>query len=158
ELKPDLLAKLGNSLGADSSVITKVAGAAGPAILGLLAKTGSTSDGANELHRLLTDRFDPSSLRHVARGDAQGVQPLMSKGNGLLQTLSAGKADEIGRSIGTHTGTEPSIASKVVNFVSGMSGGIVSRQIKSEKLSPSGLQQILSSQKDSLLSAVPGGL
>lgn len=159
ELKPETISQLASQLGADRGVIGKIVAAAGPAILGLFAKTASTQEGASNLFETIERSYDPSlpSDSNVWT-QSRVVDGMANSGRGVLQSLLGAKSDAVVQAISAYTGADVSLVSKIVNIVTGFAANLLDRQVKTQGLSPGGLQQLLSSQKDSILAAIPSDL
>jgi hypothetical protein len=142
----DTIANLGKSLGTDSSEITKALGAAGPLLLGGMARMASTPSGAESLFNMAKEHGGGilgslgSLFGGVFGGGGAAAGP-----TGLLSSLLGSGANAIGASLSKMLGFNvgPLLAGAAPALL-----GVVSKAISSQHLDASGLASTLKKEHD----------
>lgn len=121
----------------------------------------STSAGATQLTGLLQrGGYDGSILNNLGSllSDRAQSQNLISSGQGLLGSLLGDKAPAMASAIGSYGGISSSSASSLMALAAPLIMSLLGKTQVTEGLSWSGLASLLTSQKASILSAIPAGL
>lgn len=152
----ELTSKMASAFGESEGGIQKALGGAIPAVLaGLLNKAGTT-DGASSILNLSKEAASGGILNNL--GNFTGGGNLVSKGMEWLKTLFGGRFDNITSLISGYAGIRDSSAASVLSMAAPAALGVVGKQVTQNNLGVSGLTSMLSSQKDSILGAIPSGL
>lgn len=142
-LTPDNIAKAASLLGIDRNVAQKAIEAGIPAILGIFANRASTPDGARQLSNALAQQPAASS----------------ASGGGLLASL-LGSADinALASAIGNFAGINTTTGKSLLGMLGPLVMGALGQQQRSAGLDASGMANLLASQKDQIVAAMPAGL
>ena len=141
-------------LGENTSGTSKALTAVIPTGLsGILNKATSGTEGANEVYDTAKNSLDTVS----------GNTPLTSddnirKGSSLINNLFGGLESGIMGNIAAFAGIKESSASTLTSMALPAIMGILGKHAEQNNLSASGLAGFLSSQKDSIVQAMPAGL
>jgi hypothetical protein len=143
---PETVSTLGKSLGADSSDITKALGAAGPLLLGGMAKMAGTPSGAESLFNMAQEHGGGilGSLGTLFGGIFGGGGAAAGP-TGLLSSLLGSGANAIGASLSKMLGfnVAPLLAGAATALL-----GVVSKAISTQNLDASGLALMLEKEHD----------
>jgi outer membrane protein OmpA-like peptidoglycan-associated protein len=160
-ITPDIVNKAGSFLGESSGGTQKALDGIFPTLLGGVANMASTSAGATQLTGLLQrGGYDGSILNNLGSllSDRAQSQNLISSGQGLLGSLLGDKAPAMASAIGSYGGISSSSASSLMALAAPLIMSLLGKTQVTEGLSWSGLASLLTSQKASILSAIPAGL
>ena len=142
-LTPDNIAKAASLLGIDRGVAQKAMEAAVPAILGIFANKASSPDGARQLSNAL----------------AQAPAAAASSGGGLLSSLlGSGDTNALASAIGNFAGINTTAGKSLLGMVGPLVLGSLGQQQRNAGLDASGMANLLASQKDDIVAAMPAGL
>jgi hypothetical protein len=139
---PDTVGAIGNALGVDTSLVQQGLKVAGPTLLGSLAKTSSTTDGAASLMKMLptdaaggsTEDFLGSVIKSVTGGgtSADMMQNVLGSGtNAISGTLS--------KSLGFDIGPLLKLGTPLIM-------GLLAKTAKTQNLDASGVANMLQSE------------
>lgn len=148
--------KAAAQLGESESGIQKALGGIIPTVLaGLLQKAGSGDAGG--LMGLVRDATgtDLSQLGNVAGGLPAG---LLAKGAGFLQALFGNRSGDIAGAVASYAGIRPQSADTLMQAAAPAALGVIGNHADAAGLGASGVVDMLISQKDRILAAVPSGL
>ena len=160
-LTPDVVSKVSSLIGETPAKTQQALGVAIPSLTGVLCNEASTPTGAAKVHNLITNTQLPGDLLSNVGGVLAGgtaTQALMRTGSGLISNLLGDRAGSVANLIGSATGIQFSSASNLLNIVAPLLFGVLGRHMTSAGIGASGLSGLLSGHRDSILSAVPGGL
>ncbi len=132
---PDTIGSLAKALGADGSAVSSALGAAGPLLMGGLAKMSSSPGGADSLMKMLPDSGILGTLGSLF-GSAVGG----AGGGGMVASLLGPGTNAIGAALSKTLGfnVAPLLAMAAPAVM-----GIVSKMVKSQNLGASGLASVL---------------
>lgn len=153
----DFLNKAASAFGENEADIQKAVSGAVPSVLtGLLSK----ADSADGLQSILdiAKKAGSSGLLGNLSGLLNTGDNAFSGITSLVGNLLGDKLRGIANVIAGFSGIKQSSASSLLNTVAPAALGILGKQASDSHLSVSGLASLLSSQKDSILSAIPSGL
>jgi hypothetical protein len=155
----DVLSRLGALIGLSPENTKGVVGAAVPAILAALVGLAQRPEGRDRLAAAVQSQ-DTSVLDNVAGALSGGrEQSLIDSGRGLLGSLfGAGKVDGLAGAIGRSGGINQSSAGSLLGALAPLVLGAFGREQRSQGLDAQGLARLLTSQKDSIVQALPAGL
>lgn len=154
-----VVGKLAGSVGEDSSLITKALGAAVPALLGGVLKSGSTSSGLSGIMDVLKNN-DHSVLDNLGDvlGNSDKSSGMMSAGSSILSSVLGNSGSGIMNAVSAFTGLGGGSTSSIFSFLAPVVMGIIGKKVQSDGLGMSGLGDLLTSQKDIVSKALPAGL
>jgi hypothetical protein len=158
-LTPEMIAKIGSTLGLDRSVAQKATGGAVPALLASLADLVSSPNGARQFGNVLAQQPPGSldSLNSLIGGSGQNT--LADTGSKLLSGLFGGGAlDTMAQSIGKFAGIGDSSGKSLLGMLGPVVLGALSQHQRSAGLDAGGVASLLTSQKDQIAAAIPPGL
>lgn len=140
-----------SKLGESSSGIMKALTAIIPTSLaGILVKATSGNDGANSIFEMAKNALTSNA------GSSQLASP--EKGSSMLSELFGGNTSVMSSAISNFAGIKDSSAGSLMSMGLPAIMGILGKHAEQDNLSPSALAGFLSSQKDHILHAMPGGL
>jgi outer membrane protein OmpA-like peptidoglycan-associated protein len=155
----DVVSQAASQLGESESGIQKAIGGIVPTVLtGLLQKAGSGAQdatGALNIAKEAGGANTSGSILNVLQGNAGG---LLSKGTELLRGLFGDKIGAITGAIASYAGIKESSAGALLNAAAPATLGAVGQHAEQNNLSGAGFLELLNSQKDKILAAVPSGL
>jgi outer membrane protein OmpA-like peptidoglycan-associated protein len=132
-----------------------------PALLGGVASLASTPTGATQLSGLLSSgNHDGSILNNLSNlfGGGAGTTAALHQGQGLLSTLFGDKVDTVTSTIAGQSGLGKSSASSLMALAAPLVMGVIGRLRSTQGLNPTGLANLLTSQKSYIASALPSSL
>ena len=157
-LTPDLIGRIGATLGLDRSLVGRAAIALGPAILGGLSHAASTPEGARKLANTVSQQ-SPNILDTLGSmiGGA-GQQTLVKDGINTLGSLLGGSAvSALTGAVGRLTGISQGAGSSLIGMLTPAVLGLLGKQQAAQGLDASGLARLLAAQKDNITAALPSG-
>ncbi|MFM9911284.1 MAG: DUF937 domain-containing protein [Chitinophagaceae bacterium] len=152
----DLIKNVASSLGESEGGIQKAIGAAVPSVLtGLLQKAGTTG-GADSILGIAKEASNSSILGNLSGllGGGSGLSSILNMAGGLFGDKLGG----IGNLISSFAGVKQSSGSSLISMITPAALAALGKHAGSTNLNAGGLLSLFSSQKDSILSAVPAGL
>ena len=152
----DFSNKAATQLGENESGVQKALAGIIPAVLtGLLNKAGSGDTGG-----LIGMIKDAAGTNLSQLGNFGGGLPagLLAKGADILRSLFGSKAGDLTGAIASYAGIKVQSAETLLQTAAPASLGVIGQQATAQNLGPSGILDILNSQKDKILAAVPPGL
>jgi hypothetical protein len=155
----DVLSRLGALIGLSPENTRGVIGAAAPAILAALVGLAQRPDGRDRLAAAVQSQ-DTSVLDNLAGALSGGrEQSLADSGHSLLGSLlGAGKVDGLAGALARSCGVNQSSAGSLLGALAPVVLGALGREQRSQGLDAAGLARLLTSQKDSIVQALPSGL
>ncbi|MBO9153847.1 OmpA family protein [Chitinophaga sp. GCM10012297] len=148
--------KAAAQLGENESSVQKAIGGIIPAVLtGLLNKAGSGDTGG-----LIALIKDATSVNLSQPGNLSSGLPagLLAKGADILRSLFGNKAGDLTGAIASYAGIKVQSAETLLQTAAPASLSVIGQQAAAQHAGPSGIMDILNSQKDKILAAVPTGL
>ena len=155
----DVLSRLGALIGLSPENTKGVVGAAVPAILAALVGLAQRPEGRDRLAAAVQSQ-DTSMLDNLAGALSGGrEQSLAESGRSLLSSLfGAGKLDGLASAIGRSSGINQGSAGSLLGALAPAVLGALGREQRAQGLDAQGLARLLTSQKDSIVQALPAGL
>ena len=155
----DVLSRLGALIGLSPENTKGVIGAAVPAILAALVGLAQRPEGRDRLAAAVQSQ-DTSMLDNLAGALSGGrEQSLADSGRSVLGSLfGAGKVDGLAGAIGKSCGINQSSAGSLLGALAPVVLGALGREQRAQGLDAQGLARLLTSQKDSIVQALPAGL
>jgi len=159
-ITPELIVQASNQLGESEIGVGKAISGLAPTILaGLLNKTGD-SGAMGRIFNLIAN-FNPGVLDNpgdlIGGGNLAHNDPKDVSGQ-LLGTVFGSKVPAITNAVSSFAGTKASSTSSLLGLTGPLVMGLLSQKINSDGLNVSGFANLLVSQKNSILGALPTGL
>lgn len=154
-LTPDMIRRIANGLGLDS---TKVQSAISAAVPGLLAGLGGVAAEPGGPQKLVdAAKQETGTLGELSDLLSEGnLSSVISRGTQLLGSLLGGRdKNALTEAIGRFTGLGQGNSSSLLGMLAPVVMGTVAQQQGS--LSPSGMASLLASQKNNIAAALPSG-
>ena len=160
QLGDGLAGQLGGMLGEDSGKMGGAIGAALPSILGSILGKASTSEGAEELHREVSNSDGGllDSMGDLFGGGAEATTGLQEKGGGILSMLLGDKLNGIIEMISKLSGIGSGSSGSLLKMLAPLIMSFIGKQVMSKGLNAQGLSSMLMEQKDSIMGAMPDGM
>ena len=136
-------------------------GAALPAILSSVIKSGSTTEGAGNLLNLIKNGgYDGSAMGNLAGllGGGKATDSFLSGGSSLITTLLGNSAGTISNIIGGLSGMKSGSVSSMLSMVAPLIMGMIGKHTSASGMGASGLSSLLSSQASTVNAALPAQL
>ena len=158
QLSPQLIGQIASALGLDPASAQKAVAAAVPALLSGLVSLVSKPEGASRLATILQQQ-EPSQVDRTASMIGSGnQQALVDQGMNTLSSLFGNSTlNSLSGALGRFAGTGEGQAKSLLAMVAPIAMGVLGGQQKSQGLDATGLTNLLTSQKDSIASAMPAG-
>jgi outer membrane protein OmpA-like peptidoglycan-associated protein len=157
-LTPDLISKATSFLGENESGVAKAMSGIIPAVLsGMITKAASGNEGAAEIFNVAKETHNSGFLGNMSNFFNQGGG-MLDKGLGLVQKLFGDKTNSIITSISSFAGIKNSSVGSLLSMAAPLAAGTLGKHAESNNLDASGLASMLSSQKNSIMNMLPGGL
>ena len=160
-LTSDVVQRAANDLGESSGATQKALAGIVPTLIGGLANTASTSEGAQQVARMLdVGKFDGSGLGNVAAlfGGGTATDSARSAGKGILDTLFGGKLGSVIDHIARVAGIRTDSASSLLALAAPLVMQVLGKQRGAFGLSAGSLASLLGEQRGFLAGLVPAGL
>lgn len=160
-ITPDVIGKASSFLGESSGGTQKALTGILPMLLGGVANMASSQGGASKLMGLLqSGGFDGSRLNNLDAllSDGTQTQNLIGTGQQLLGNLLGDKASAVTSAVSSYSGLKASSASSLLALGAPLVMSLLGKTQASQGLNASGLSSLLTSQKSSIMSAIPAGL
>ncbi|HEY3064164.1 MAG TPA: OmpA family protein [Methylomirabilota bacterium] len=158
---PDLIQNAATLVGESPATTQKALAGIVPTLVGALANTGSTSDGAQQLTRILDGgKYDGSALDNVVSlfGGGKSTQGALSAGKGILDSLFAGKLAGVTELLARFAGVRTESASSLLALATPLVMHVLGSQRAAVGRDPGALASLLGEQKSLLRGLVPAGL
>jgi outer membrane protein OmpA-like peptidoglycan-associated protein len=157
-LTPDTISTISNKLGESPDAIQKAFGAGIPALLsGIMSKVSGGGAGS-VLSLFVPGGADASILQNFSSlAGSSGASSLADRGKNIVQSIFGDKAPAVANAIGAHAGISSSSAASVLSMAAPLTLGGISSALPGG-VNASSLYELLASQKNSILSALPAGL
>jgi OmpA-OmpF porin, OOP family len=136
-------------------------GAALPAILGSVIKSGSTPEGAGNLLNLIKNGgHDGSAMDNIAGllGGGKATDSFLSGGSSLITSLLGNNAGTIANIIGGLSGMKGGSVSSMLSMAAPLIMGMIGKHTSASGLGASALSSLLSSQASTVNAALPASL
>ena len=157
-LGPDVEARIASSLGLDKTVVQGAVEGGVPGLLAALISLVSKPQGATKLGQAVAQQ-EPgvlSSLASVIGGSGQ--KALIDTGASALTSLLGGNTvSALTNAIGGYAGIGGAGSKSLIGLLGPVVLGVLGQHQHTSGLDASGLARLLTSQKDSVLAAVPSG-
>jgi OmpA-OmpF porin, OOP family len=160
-LTPDVIRSAAGYVGEPSGSTQKALASIVPTVVGILANTASTKDGAQQLVRMLeAGQFDGSALSSVTSlfGGGAATQNALRSGKSILESLLGVPMGDVGDAISRFAGVRAGSASLLLAVAVPLVLHVLGRQRASIGTGASSLASLLGEQKSLLAGLIPAGL
>ena len=157
-LSAAITTRIASALGLGESQVRKAVDAAVPALLGALISLVSKPQGAAKLHDFVAKQ-EPGALSNLANVIGEtGQKAFIDKGTSALNSL-LGKdtALALGGALAQYSGIGESNSKSLLGLLAPAVLGVLGQEQRDQGLDTSGLARLLTSQKDTVIAALPPG-
>ena len=156
---PDVVTKLAAGTGMNPVTAQNAVNAAIPAILGGIASTVSTADGAKRIAEAVTNQ-DPAIMDNLAASAGTAGQSALSMdGTKLLGNLiGTQKFESIASAIAGANGTAPAAVKSLMGYLTPVTLGVIGQQDPSTWSDGAAIASSFAAQKSAIAEAMPAGL
>ena len=156
---PDVVAKLAAGTGMNPVTAQNAVSAAVPAILGSIAGTVATGDGAKRIADAVANQ-DPAIMDNLAASAGTAGQSALSKdGTKLLGNLiGTQKLESIASAIAGANGTAPAAVKSLMGYLTPVTLGVIGQQDPSTWSDGAAIAASFAAQKSAIADAMPAGL
>ena len=156
---PDVVTKLAAGTGMNPVTAQNAVNAAIPAILGGIASTVSTADGAKRIAEAVTNQ-DPAIMDNLAASAGTvGQSALSMDGTKLLGNLiGTQKLESIASAIAGANGTAPAAVKSLMGYLTPVTLGVIGQQDPSTWSDGAAIASSFAAQKSAIAEAMPAGL
>src|SRR5262245_18232738 len=157
-LSAAITARIASALALDDSQVRKAVDAAVPALLGALISLVSKPQGAAKLYDVVAEQ-EPGALSDVAKviGDT-GQKAFIDKGTTALNSLLGNSIVlSLGGALAQYSGIGESNSKSLLGLLAPAVLGVLGQEQRDQGLDTSGLARLLTSQKDTVVAALPPG-
>ena len=159
-ITPDVVPAPSRQLGDSEVAISKGLGASFSSILlGLLSKAGSPEALRPAFDLISNAANDPSALddpRQLLA--ASPSSPMATLGGNFLGSIFGSRLSSITNAVGNTSGLRGSSAASMINLAAPLVIGVLGSRVRKGRLDPTGLSDLLFSQRDSIMAAAPPGV
>jgi hypothetical protein len=139
-VSPDMVSKIGQTLGANKGAVGAVAVAAIPLLISALARNASNPKGAQDLHAALSNDHDGSILDNL---NGHLDDPQAANGTGILTHVLGDQQGAIEQQLGTATGLDPNAVGQILSILAPVVMGAVGQATSQQGLNAGGLAGLL---------------
>ena len=159
-LTSDVVHNASSTIGEPESSTRQALHSAAPSVLGGLSRMASSSDGATSLVNMVREGGYDSAVSNPSELFSGGVATtrMMTLGQQLTSRIFGSKTAGVSDVIARSSGISANSATKILSLVTPLITGVLSRQVASEGLNPTGLSNLFTEQKDEIAGAAPAGL
>jgi OmpA-OmpF porin, OOP family len=155
----ELVNKASSYLGESENNIAKAIGGILPSVIGGVADKSNTTEGANIVSSLAQEHHGADILSSIGSFFGNEGGGLLNKGAGLLTSLfGENKMGILTNLISSFSGIKSTSATSLLSMATPAVMGFLGKHAADNNLNAGGLASMLSSQKDNITAALPGGL
>ena len=156
-LTPDMIGRIASALGLDRNNTQTAVGAAVPGLLAGLTSIAAQPGGAQKLADVA--RQQTGTLGNFASMIGTGAKTsLIEKGSQLLSSLLGGRDQTaLAGAVGKYAGLGQGASSSLLGVLAPVVMGTIAQEQGTRSLDAGGIASLLSSQKDNIAAALPGG-
>ena len=156
---PDVVTKLAAGTGMNPVTAQNAVSAAVPAILGGIASTVASGDGARRIADAVANQ-DPAIMDNLAASAGTAGQSALSMdGTKLLGTLiGTQKLESIASAIASANGTAPAAVKSLMGYLTPVTLGVIGQQDPSTWSDGAAIAASFAAQKSNIAEAMPAGL
>ncbi|SIT77514.1 OmpA family protein [Pontibacter indicus] len=156
-ISPDLISRTSRELGESEPATAKAFGGIIPAVLGGLVSRTSEPGVMSSIYNMIrgSDRGMLSSLSNTVPGAPGSTSPV---GNQFLSQIFGNNIDGVNSALSNFAGIKSTSVSAILGYIAPLVLGFLGKKTHDDELDEAGLSSYLSSQKSSIMSALPPGL
>ena len=156
-ISPDLIARTSSQLEENEPATAKAFGGIVPAVLGGLVHRASEPGAMGTIYNLIrrSDRGLLSNISSTVPGAPASTVPV---GNEFLSEIFGNNLVGVSNALSKYAGIKPSSVSAILAYIAPLVLGFLGKKTHDEELDEAGLSSYLSSQKSSIMGALPAGL
>ena len=156
---PDTVTKIASGIGMDATTAQNVVNSAIPGILGSIASTAASGEGAQRISAAVGS-MDMSVMDKLASAaGTSGQASIAAEGSKLLGSLiGQGKIDAIASAVAGSNGTTPAAVKSILGYLTPAVMGVIGQQDPSSWANGAALSRFFASQKGMIEAALPAGL
>ena len=157
-LSAGITTRIASALGLGESQVRKAVDAAVPALLGALISLVSKPQGAAKLHDFVAKQ-EPGMLSNLVNVVGEtGQKAFIDKGTSALNSLlGEDTALALGGALAQYSGIGESNSKSLLGFLAPAVLGVLGKEQRDLGLDTSGLARLLTSQKETVVAALPPG-
>lgn len=156
-ISQDLISKASSFLGENEGGVSKALSGLIPSVLGGIISKGTASESnAQQLLDAAKEANNTGLLGNL--GSLFDNQDLLSKGSGWVGNLFGGQSNTLVDLISKFAGIKSSSSSSLLNMITPLILGLLGKKAQDDNLNAGGFLNLLASQKNNVLSALPTGL
>ena len=157
-LSAGITTRIASALGLSESQVRKAVDAAVPALLGALISLVSKPQGAAKLHDFVAKQ-EPGMLSNLVNVVGEtGQKAFIDKGTSALNSLlGEDTALALGGALAQYSGIGESNSKSLLGFLAPAVLGVLGKEQRDLGLDTSGLARLLTSQKETVVAALPPG-
>jgi hypothetical protein len=158
-LNASLVTSAASAFGIDSTQVENAMSGGIPALLAALTSLASTPKGAATLSAAVAQQ-QPGLLSSLANMIGNGGQKgIIDAGRNTLTSLIGGSTmSAVAGALGKYAGINEGVSKSILGLLAPIVLGALGQQQRANGLDASGLANLLTSQKDNILRAIPAGL
>lgn len=160
-LTPEVIEKAAIHVGESSGATQKALAGIVPALVGALMNKASTSDGAQQLLRMIeVGKYGGNALNGVTSmfGGGAPTQSMLSIGQSIVDSLFGTKTGDVSSVLARFAGIRPASASSLLALAAPLVLHVLGRQRASVGPGPSSLASLLGEQRNVLAGVLPADL
>lgn len=156
-ISPDLISRTSGELGENEPATAKAFGGIIPAVLAGLVSRTSEPGAMSSIYNMIrgSDSGLLSNLSNTVPGAPGSTVPV---GNQFLSQIFGNKTDSVNNALSNYAGIKPTSVSAILGYIAPLVLGFLGKKVHDDELDEGGLSSYLSSQKASIMSALPAGL
>jgi len=161
QLGEDRVQLLGKITGNDLSVTKSALNSILPAVVSGLASKGSTSQGAADLLKMISEgSYGADTLNNLSTtlAGGEGTQNALNSGKNLLNWLFGDRISKVIDWIADANGIGKASATSLLSLAGPVVLGIIGKEVQNSRLSSSGLMSLLANQAGFLKGQTPAGM
>ena len=157
-LSPTIVSRIASALGLNQTSTQKAIVAAVPALLAALISHVSKPQGAAKLNDVVKKQ-EPGMLSSLASVIGEpGQKALIDRGTSVLTSLLGGKTlSALNGAVGQYAGIDGGGSKSLMGLLEPVVLGVLGQEQRDRGLDASGLANLLTSQKSSIIGALPSG-
>jgi OmpA-OmpF porin, OOP family len=155
----ELVSKASSYLGESENSVVKAMSGILPSVIGGIADKSTSTEGANAIAGMAQEHHSSGILGSIGSFFGNEGGGLLNKGAGLLGSLfGENKMGMLTSLISSFAGIKSTSATSLMSMAAPAVMGFLGKHASDNNLNAGGLASMLSSQKDNISAALPGGL
>ncbi|WP_018478867.1 OmpA family protein [Pontibacter roseus] len=156
-INPELISRTSSELGESEPATAKAFGGILPAVLGGLVSRTSEPGAMGSIFNLIRQNGEStlSNLSNTVPGAPGSTAPA---GNQFLSEIFGNNLNGVSNALSNFAGIKSTSVAAILGYIAPLVLGFLGRKTQEDNLDEAGLSSYLSSQKSSIMSALPAGL